>query len=137
MQNGAGPRLRLNFDITQLQDVALNRAAIHLATDTLTLAETPDFVRPFEEDFALYGILNDSSSVLLAINPVGSDGSLDLVSETFRSVLQQFVLGVEPYDHYELRFSVAGSNNVNALVLYDTTSVETAPSLVLTYTSLQ
>jgi hypothetical protein len=86
---------------------------------------------------ALYGVFGDTTSVLLAINPIGSDGKLDLVSETLRSVLQQFVLGVASYDYYELRFPTTSDNTVNLMAFQDSTSVDEPPSLVLTFTSLQ
>ncbi len=136
LQNGIGPKLSLNFDLSQLANVSLNRAVFHLEADTLALTTTPNFVRPQEPNFALYGILGDTQSVLLAINPIDSDGSLDLTSETLRSILQQFSLGLDPYDNYEIRFPVTASNTINALVVHDSTSVTGPPSVVLTYTKL-
>lgn len=136
LQNGVGPKLRLNFDLSQIADVSLNRAVFRLEADTMALIATPNFVRPREPNFALYGVLGDTQSVLLAINPVDSDGSLHLTSETLRSILQQFSLGLAPYDNYEIRFPVTASNTINALVVHDSTSVTGAPAAVLTYTRL-
>jgi hypothetical protein len=50
IQNGVGPRLRLNFDLSQLQDVSLNRTVLHFATDSLALAASPNFVRTFQDN---------------------------------------------------------------------------------------
>lgn len=136
IQNGLGPKLRLNFDLSQIADVSLNRAVFRLEADTMALRTIPNFVRPLEPNFALYGVLGDTQSVLLAINPIDSDGSLNLTSETLRSILQEFSLGLDPYDNYEIRFPVTASNTINALVIHDSTSITGPPAVVLTYTRL-
>ena len=135
-QNGLGPRLHLNFDLTPFAGNAVNRANLRLRVDTLALAPAPNFVRPAVTEMSLYGITQDSVSVLLDVGSVDQNAFLDFDSESFRSVVQALVLDAEPFDRYELRFPVTGGNTVNALVMFDTTAVEAAPSVVLTTTPL-
>ncbi len=135
-QRGVGPKIRLNFDLASLQDVSLNRVALRVPFDTDAFDTPSNFFRPEIENLSLYGVLSDSTTELLAISQNNEEGFYDFVSETFHSVVQQFILGFEPYEAYEIRFPVTSNNSIDALILYDQTSVVETPGIFFTYTLL-
>ncbi len=137
IQDGIGPKIGFNFAIDSLQGVSLNRAAIQLTPDTEALETPTNFFRPTIETLALHGVVNDSSSALLAIGTINDEGNYRFVSETFHAVLQQFLLGTEPYERYEIRFSSTSANSIDAVVLHNNDSESSTPQIFVTYTELQ
>lgn len=137
IQDGIGPKISFNFAIDSLQGVSLNRAAIRLQTDDEALETPTNFFRPAIENLALHGVLNDSSSALLAIGSLNDDGAYNFVSETFHAVLQQFLLGGTPYERYEIRFASTSANTIDAVVLHNNESADGTPQIYITYTALQ
>ena len=139
IQQGTGPHLRVNFDLTQLQEVGLNRAALRLDVDTTLLDQNlpTGFVRPEVSSVSLFGVFEDSTFFRVANDiPVASDGSLVIETLDFRNFVQESLLGTDVFEEYELRFTSALVNTVNPIVFHDTTSADKPPSLILTYTPL-
>ncbi|MEM8485293.1 MAG: hypothetical protein AAF564_07070 [Bacteroidota bacterium] len=137
IQDGIGPKISFSFPVDSLQGVALNRAAIQLSSDNEALDTPTNFFRPTIDNLALHGVLNDSSSALLAIGTLSDDGDYRFVSETFHTVLQSFLLGGTPYESYEIRFSSTSANSIDAVVLHNNESETDTPHVFITYTDLQ
>lgn len=134
-QNGVGPKITFSFDFGNLEDVALNRIAVRIPQDTLAFDTPANFFRPTTDDISLHGVLEDSSSVLLAIASPDSDGFYNFASDTFHNVFQQFLLGTDPYETYEIRFAGSSSSSINGLLIHDVNSTE-KPEVFVTYTIL-
>ncbi|MDZ4700679.1 MAG: hypothetical protein SH809_13300 [Rhodothermales bacterium] len=138
LQQGLGPNLAFDFDLDAFEQSSVNRAAFQVTLDTLVFEnDPPAFVRPPLSNMALHGVLADSTSIILALGTLRSNGvTLDFDSASFREALQSVLLGAPAFDHYEIRFLSASGNNLSSLVFRDTTSAETPPSLYLTTTPL-
>jgi hypothetical protein len=138
LQQGIGPNLAFDFDLAAFELASVNRAAFQVTLDTLVFEnDPPAFVRPPLSGMSLHGVLADSTSIILALGTLRSDGvTLDFDSASFREGLQSVLLGATAFDHYEIRFLSSSGNNLSTLVFRDTTSAETPPSLYLTTTPL-
>ena len=138
LQQGIGPNLAFDFDLSAFELASVNRAAFQVTLDTLVFEnDPPSFVRPPLSNMALHGVLADSTSIILALGTLRSDGiTLDFDSPSFREGLQSVLLGATAFDHYQIRFLSASGNNLATLVFRDTTSAETPPGLYLTTTPL-
>ena len=137
VQQGLGPSIRVDFDLTGLEDVSLNRAALQLQVDTLSLSDTPNFVRPAVNSVSLFGVFEDETLLTLANDiPMRDDGTLVIETLDFRTFIQRELLGENFFEYYELRFPTGSSNSLNSIVFHDTTSANNPPSFILTYTPL-
>ncbi len=138
LQQGIGPNLAFDFDLTAFEQSSVNRAAFQVTLDTLVFEnDPPAFVRPPRSSMVLHGVLSDTTSIVLAEATLRSDGvTLDFDSPPFRLALQSVLLGATPFTHYEIRFLSTSGNNLATLVFKDTTSTETPPGLYLTTTPL-
>lgn len=137
LQDGIGPKIAFNFNIDSLQNVSLNRFAVRLPADQDILETPANFYRPPIEILSLHGVLSDSTSEQLALGALDDEGNFDFSSDVLHAVLQQFLLGLDPYERYEIRFSSTSLNSIDALVLHDTSSETAVPEIFITYTELK
>ncbi|CAN0580159.1 unnamed protein product, partial [Laminaria digitata] len=137
IQDGIGPKISFNFNIDSLQNVSLNRFSVRLPADQ-DVYETPaNFFRPPIDFLSLHGVLSDSTSIQLALGSLDDEGNYDFSSDILHSVLQQFLLGVAPYEEYEIRFPSSSANSIDALVVHDMSSEIAVPEIFITYTELK
>ncbi len=135
-QNGTGPKVNLSFSLDTLQNVSLNRFVVRVPYDASALETPVNFFRPPVENLSLHGVLSDTTSKVLAISQSNEEGYYDFISEVLHDDMQQFLLGVDPFESYELRFADSPSNSINSLVLHDLSSATATPVVILTYTEL-
>jgi len=132
IQDGTGPTLSFNVDFDGLDDTPLNAAFVRFFADTLTVQETPpNFVRPLIETLQLVRITEADAAFVMAEASLGDDGSYRFSDATLREVLQQTFFGQDLYDHFALRIPFT-DNTISVMLLFDATSDETAPEVLLT-----
>ena len=141
IQAGVGPAVRLDVDLSELADNALNRGIFRLRADTTALIQQqPEgFVRPLLRTLEVYGVQDDGEETRLALGSLNSEGYYVFQSSRLRSALQAILLGELSYDHYRVN-PYPEANTINASLLY---SLDAAvpdssyyPSAVLTLTPL-
>jgi hypothetical protein len=135
LQDGTGERYELSFDFIAkgLADTPLNRAALRFSLDDAALDATlpPNFVRPRPAALTLYGITDDLTRLTIEDVVPDSSGQLVFSSNAFRTLIQDILLGTSAIERLELGY-LANSNSLSPLLLYDLSTPETAPTLVLT-----
>lgn len=107
MQAGSGPALSFSLvdDAPELPPSSVNRAAIVLSADTVTLSgNTPaNFARPLLETLDVYGIPGDAPAVLLARATINDEGRYVFDSQSLARTVQDALLGRDAYDRFEVR----------------------------------
>ena len=132
IQDGTGPTLSFNVDFDGLDDTPLNAAFVRFFADTLTIQETPpNFVRPLIETLQLVRITEEDAAFVMAEASLDDNGSYRFSDATLREVLQQTFFGQDLYDHFALRIPFT-DNTISVMLLFDATSDETAPEVLLT-----
>ena len=142
-QDGVGPRLRVGFDFDadSLVGNALNRAELRLYPDTLALDGSGSFVRPRPATLLLFGVDEDGGEVVSAVGELDEEGGYYVfggaggtgVQFPLRVVLQRYLLGETPFDHFEIVVP-SGVNTLSPLLFYGPGTGETAPQLELVLT---
>ena len=108
---------------------------MRLTVDTTALETPPNFFRPSIETLSLVGLPSDGSiPIVVAIGVRNDEGQYDFVSQGFQDVLQEFLLGAEPYSGYEIRFPASSLNTIDALVVHDMESETAVPEIFVTFT---
>ena len=145
LQDGIGPRLRLDLDLetSDLLGNALNRAEIRLYPDTLALDGSATLHRPRPPVLLLYAVEEDGSEFLSAVGELRDEGYYAFsdasgsgggtVQVSLRTVLQRDLLGDPFFDHFEIAVP-SSFNTLNPLLFYGAGADETAPRAVLTLT---
>ena len=136
VQDGVGPTLSFNVDFDDFTDTPLNAAFIRFFADTLAVQDTPpNFTRPLIETFQLVRVTDEGLALVMAEASLGDDGTYRFSDANLREVLQQTFFGQDLYDHFALRIPFT-NNTINAMLLFDATSDETAPEVLLTISPL-
>ena len=138
VQNGAGPKLRVQFDLDQFAGRSLNRIALQIQVDTTFYSQTPNFVRPEVRDLSMVGIANEGEQeILLGIGLI-IDGSIIFDSANFRAIMQTVLLGADNFEHFEIRFPVSTTtgNTMDSALFYGFADEARQPRLLVTTTLL-
>ncbi len=129
-QDGAGPGVRIEFDLKELANKPTNGAVFVIHADTLTMQEAPEnFVRPTIEELQLVAVRDDDQPALLvAQTRITEEGIFSFSGSDMGAFFHRVLFGHEEFQHLELRVPVLG-NGINGLLLYDGTSEDAAPEL--------
>ncbi len=101
LRSGLNETLRLHFDVTSLDTVAVAGAALQLDVDR-SLTDTPGFTRPVPSELALLGVREDSTRVLLARARLADDEeTFTFTSATLSAAIQRAVLGDPEFIRFE------------------------------------
>ncbi len=105
VQDGAGPSVRLNFDIEEFKELPLNGAMVRVFADTVATQNVPaGFARPVANRLQLLKITApDDPPTLLAVATLTPDADYRFQGAALRSFFQNALLGLESYTHLELR----------------------------------
>ena len=132
VQDGVGPTVSFNVDFDDFDDTPLNAAFVRFFADTLAVQETPpNFVRPLLETLQLVRVTEEDQTFVMAEASLNDEGHYRFSDAALRQVLQQTFFGEELFDHFELRIPFT-NNTINVMLLFDATSEETAPEVLLT-----
>lgn len=133
LQDGISPTVRLNFDLSGNEQTPVNGVRLTIAADIALSQNTPpNFVRPLLRQVQLARVAEDGSGFVLGDSFLDDDGSFRFESTTFRSVLQQTLLGETLFDHFEVRFDIE-DNTINSLFIYGADADENvAPNAFIT-----
>lgn len=135
LQDGTGPTVRFNVDLSAFTDTPVNGAVIRFFTNAEALGTPPaNFVRPPLERVQLFLIDEENGEDIelqLANDAVSEDGTLRFTSSALRELFQRTLFGEDLYEALELRVDPA-ENTINPLVLYTPEAPEQAPEVLLT-----
>jgi hypothetical protein len=139
LQQGVGPHLSFNLDLSPYEGAAVNRASFQLTADTLVFANDPaGFVRPEIENLGLYGVFSDTTSIILALGTWRDDGiTMDFDSPSFREALQSVLRGANPFERFEIRFLFSAGNTLGGIVFHTIDAGTRPPNLYVTTTSIR
>jgi hypothetical protein len=136
LQDGVGPTIRFDVDLTSFSETPLNGAIVRFFARTETLGTLPPhFVRPSIERVQLVLVdEEDGEDIELQLDEVGvgEDGRLSFRSTALRELLQRTTFGEDLYDALELRVAPT-ENTLNTLLLYTPEAPEEQePEVLLT-----
>jgi hypothetical protein len=138
VQNGPGPAVSFNFDFTETNLIALNRAVFRFYVDTLATDPPAGFLRPTATNLSLLGVRSDTLSTLLTITSMNAGGWFDFDAALLRANLEAALNGTaEPFDRFEIRAQAISGASISPLILYDQTDPDKPPRAYLTLTRLQ
>ena len=105
VQDGAGPSVRLNFDIEEFRDMPINWALVRVFADTLATQNVPaGFVRPLANRLQLLKVTApDAPPTILAIATLTPDADYRFEGAGLSLFFQSALFGAESYTHLELR----------------------------------
>ena len=128
-QDGAGPVIKLDFDLAEFADVPINGAVVTVTADTVegTLAPA-GFLRPQIRELQLVAVPEDITkpATLLAQSSLNSDGTYRFVNTDLTTFLQLVFIGAESYSYMELRAPVP-DNSLDIALLYNASAAMLAP----------
>ena len=132
MQDGAGPSVRIEFDLGGLTQQPINGAVLLMQVDTLANQEVPpDFVRPMLEVLRLVAVFDpEAPAIFLAEARMNEEGFLSFGGAELTAYVYRTVFGLEEPLYYELRAPVL-DNSLSTIVLHDLSGEDTAPELRL------
>lgn len=132
-QDGVGPRVQLDFDVSDFEDQPINDAIFRLFADTVTVQQhtPPHFYRPRPERLILRFATEAGNTFSLGELDFEGDGHLRLRSSQLRDLLQQAMVGERLFTHLDL-IVPPHNNSIAALLLFGPDRGETAPRVFLT-----
>ena len=119
-QDGAGPVIKLNFDLKDYEDVPINGAVITATADTLEGAMAPPgFLRPQIQQLQLVAVPIDTTqpATFLAAAARNSDGTYRFQSVDLTTYLQRVLVGSESFAYMEIRAPVP-DNSLDIALLH-------------------
>ena len=132
-QDGAGPAIKFNFDLTEFKEAPVNGAVITVHADTIESKLAPaNFVRPLAKEFLLVAVPVDSTdaATFLAQTSLEETGVYEFASVDLTTFFERVFFGTETYSHLELRAPVP-DNTLNAMLLHDVSADDLAPQVLI------
>jgi hypothetical protein len=136
LQDGVGPTVQFDLDLSSFEDTPLNGAVVRFFTRTETLGTLPPhFVRPPLDRVQVVLVDEEDGEMVeleLDDEALGEDGTLRFSSAALRELFQQTTFGEDLYDALELRVSPS-DNSISPLLLYTPEAPDDlAPEVLLT-----
>lgn len=128
-QDGAGPIIKLNFELTDYEDMPINGAVITVAADTVEGAMAPPgFLRPQIRELQLVAVPEDTTqpATFLAQGHLNTDGTYRFQSVDFTTYLQRVLVGTESFAYLEIRAPVP-DHSLDVALLHDDVEAAFAP----------
>ena len=129
LQDGAGPVIKLDFDLSNYAETPINGVVITVMADTAAVAMTPaGFTRPLARELQLVSVPEDVTqpATFLGQAPLGDNGTYRFVSVDLTTFLQRVLVGTESYAYLELRAPVP-DNSLDVVLLYKGTDPSIGP----------
>ncbi|NBC16606.1 MAG: hypothetical protein GVY18_04720 [Bacteroidetes bacterium] len=136
LQDGVGPTVQFDLDLSSFADTPLNGAVIRFFTRSETLGTLPPhFVRPTLDRVQIVLVDEDDGEPVeleLDDEAIDEDGTLSFSSAALRELFQQTTFGEDLYDALELRVAPS-DNSISPLLLYTPEAADDlAPEVLLT-----
>jgi len=132
LQDGAGPGIRMNFDLAELSNRAINGVQLQVTTDATPLTtHSPNFVRP-EIDVLQLAVVEslDEPDILIGEAVRSEEGIYEFGGEEMRRFFQNVLVHQAAYSHLELRAPYS-SHSINALFLHTATNTGAPKALFI------
>lgn len=132
-QDGTGPGVRINFDLSAYADTPINSAFVRIFADTVATLATPEnFVRPLARNLQLVMVTDpDDPVVLIAQATLSDTGAYRFIGDALRAFFQRILFGTETFEYLELRAPYL-ENSIDAILLHGSASQQRAPEVVFT-----
>ncbi|GAB5521539.1 MAG: hypothetical protein RhofKO_37900 [Rhodothermales bacterium] len=135
IQDGVGPGLRFNFDLTDIALSALNRTIIRVRADSVALQQNlpANFVRPELPSLELIVVDENGLEIRVQTKSPDEDGVFTFDANGLRSVIQELLLGEVEVQEFGFALTHPDGNSASALLVHDIGSVF-QPEALLTLT---
>ncbi len=132
IQDGAGPGVRVEFDLAEFDSQPINGAVFLVYADTLAMQEAPmNFVRPIIQELQMVAVRDEGAlAILVGEATMSEEGIFAFSGSEMAAFFYRVLFGLEEYEYLELRVPVL-ENSVNGLLLHSAASKEYAPELRL------
>ncbi|MEM6646034.1 MAG: DUF4270 family protein [Bacteroidota bacterium] len=135
IQDGVGPGLRFNFDLSDIALSALNRTIIRVRADSAALQQNlpANFVRPELPSLDL--LIVDESGLEIRVQTISpdDDGVFTFDANGLRNVIQELLLGEVEIQEFGLALTQPDGHSASALLVHDIgTAFEPEALLTLT-----
>ena len=135
LQDGLGEGIRLDIDAAdpELENVILSKGVLRIFADTLGLLQgaPPNVVRPPIQQLELIVVTSEDVSIPLQVSEIDEAGVFEFGGSSLQLILQSILAEENLYSHLELSVPTLEST-LGSLFLYDVTSGDSSPSLVIT-----
>ena len=129
VQDGAGPTVRLQFDLQSMMEQPINGAVLILHADTMATMEAPEhFVRPMINELRLVAVREEGPAVLVSQVNISDEGVFSFIGTDIYAFFYDVLFRDGEYEYLELRAPVL-NNTMSVLLLYDGSDEEHAPVL--------
>lgn len=135
IQDGVGPGLRLNFDLSDIALSALNRTIIRVQADSAALQQNlpANFVRPELSSLDLLIVDENGLEIRVQTKSPDEDGVFTFDANGLRNVIQELLLGEVEIQEFGLALTQPDGHSASALLVHDIgTAFEPEALLTLT-----
>ncbi|MEM1094450.1 MAG: hypothetical protein AAGJ10_07585 [Bacteroidota bacterium] len=135
IQDGVGPGLRFNFDLSDIALSALNRTVIRVRADSAALQQNlpANFVRPALPSLELLIVDENGLEILVQTRSPDEDGVFTFDAGGLRNVVQEILLGEVEIQEFGLALTQPDGHSASALLIHDIgTAFEPEALLTLT-----